>query len=105
VLHSTDNGWEQITKYDSAADCFNWEETRDFMPQMGPMVGYAITAVIQPSNKAHKVKKPDANKDYQRCLGVRLHVCMYWCISLNSTIVLASSFAFTPSMWSTLLDT
>jgi hypothetical protein len=60
------NGWEQITKYDSAADCFNWEETRDFMPQMGPMVGYAITAVIQPSNKAHKVKKPDANKDYQR---------------------------------------
>src|SRR5262249_3807949 len=25
------------------------------MPQMGPMVGYAVTVVIQPSNKAHKM--------------------------------------------------
>ena len=29
------NGWEQITKRDLAADGFNLEETRDFMPQMG----------------------------------------------------------------------
>ena len=27
------NGWEQITKRDPAADGFNLEETRDFMPQ------------------------------------------------------------------------
>jgi hypothetical protein len=29
------NGWEQITKHDAAADAFNLEEVRDFMPQMG----------------------------------------------------------------------
>ena len=33
------NGWEQVTQRDIAADAFNIEETRDFMPQMGPMVG------------------------------------------------------------------
>ncbi len=38
------NGWEQITKHDIAADGFNLEEIRDFMPQMGPMVGYAVTS-------------------------------------------------------------
>ena len=40
------NGWEQITKHNPGADAFNIEETRDFMPQMGPMVGYAITLGI-----------------------------------------------------------
>lgn len=48
------NGWEQITKHDIAHDAFNLEETRDFMPQMGPMVGYAVTVVIEPGNPAHK---------------------------------------------------
>ena len=48
------NGWEQITKGDSSADAFNLEEVRDFMPQMGPMVGYAVTVVIEPSNAAHR---------------------------------------------------
>jgi len=33
------NGWEQITRHDIAADGFDLEECRDFMPQMGPMVG------------------------------------------------------------------
>ena len=37
------NGWEQITSRDNAHDGFNLEETHDFMPQMGPMVGYAVT--------------------------------------------------------------
>ncbi|MCC7165724.1 MAG: RraA family protein, partial [Anaerolineae bacterium] len=36
---------------DPLADRFNIEDTRDFMPQMGPMAGYAITVVIQPSNR------------------------------------------------------
>ena len=44
------NGWEQITKSDVARDAVNVEETRDFMPQMGPMVGYAVTLIIEPSN-------------------------------------------------------
>jgi len=48
------NGWEQITKGDAAADAFNLEPVTDFMPQMGPMVGYAVTVVIQPSLKEHK---------------------------------------------------
>jgi 4-hydroxy-4-methyl-2-oxoglutarate aldolase len=48
------NGWEQITSRDNARDGFNLDETRDFMPQMGPMVGYAVTVVIEPSNPDHK---------------------------------------------------
>ncbi|XP_062520325.1 protein DlpA-like [Corticium candelabrum] len=63
------NGWEQITKHDSAADCFNIEETRDFMPEQGPMIGYAATVVIEPSKKAHKANKPTAKSDYRRYLA------------------------------------
>ncbi len=60
------NGWEQITRHDIAADAFNLEETRDFMPQMGPMVGYAVTVVIEPSNPAHRPANPDAWTQYRR---------------------------------------
>ena len=60
------NGWEQVTKRDPAADAFNLEETRDFMPQMGPMVGYAVTVVIEPSNKAHRDANPNAWDEYRR---------------------------------------
>ena len=42
------NGWEQITRR-SRLTGFNIEETRDFMPEFGPMVGYAITVKIKPS--------------------------------------------------------
>ena len=59
------NGWEQITQSNIAADGFNLEPTTDFMPQMGPMVGYAITMVIEPSNPAHKEKyDPRAYREY-----------------------------------------
>lgn len=59
------NGWEKITKGDTATDAINHEETRDFMPQMGPMVGYAITVVIEPSNQKHK-ERTDAWAEYRR---------------------------------------
>lgn len=59
------NGWEQITKSDIAADAFNLEETRDFMPQMGPMVGYAVTLVVEPSNRHHK-SKANAWNEYRK---------------------------------------
>ena len=59
------NGWEQITRRDCAADAFNLEETRDFMPQMGPMIGYAITLVIEPSHKEHK-QVANAWEDYRK---------------------------------------
>lgn len=48
------NGWEQITKRDASAEGFNIEEVTDYMPQMGPMIGYAVTLVIEPSNKEHR---------------------------------------------------
>jgi len=60
------NGWEQITKHDVAKDGINLEETRDFMPQMGPMVGRAITVVFEPSNPRHPKKNPNAWSDYRR---------------------------------------
>ena len=47
------NGWEQVTRRSPARDCVNAELTTDYMPQMGPMVGYAVTLVVEPSNKAH----------------------------------------------------
>ncbi len=61
------NGWEQITKGDIAGDAFNLEETHDFMPQMGPMVGYAVTVIIEPSNAAHKQNA--RGDDYRRYLA------------------------------------
>lgn len=59
------NGWEQITQHDIAASAFNLEETRDFMPQMGPMVGYAVTVVVEPSVRAHKTSQPNAWHEYR----------------------------------------
>jgi len=58
------NGWEQITRRNPAEDAFNLEETRDFMPQMGPMVGYAVTLVFEPSNPKHR--NPEALRAYRR---------------------------------------
>jgi regulator of RNase E activity RraA len=58
------NGWEQITNHDIAGDCFNIEETHDFMPQMGPMVGYAVTMVFEPSNPDHQKNNPNAFLEY-----------------------------------------
>jgi 4-hydroxy-4-methyl-2-oxoglutarate aldolase len=63
------NGWEQITRHDPSRDAFNLEDVRDFMPQMGPMVGYAVTVVVQPGNVAHRQANPNAWSDYRRYLA------------------------------------
>ena len=63
------NGWEEVTRRDIAADAFNLEETRDFMPQMGPMVGYAITLVIQPIQPHHSATNPNGWADYRRYIA------------------------------------
>jgi regulator of RNase E activity RraA len=63
------NGWEQITRRDNCRDAVNLEETRDFMPQMGPMVGYAVTLRIEPSNAAHRRERPNAVSEYRRYLA------------------------------------
>lgn len=60
------NGWEQITRRDAARDGVNREETHDFMPQMGPMIGYAVTVTIQPGEIRHRQEQPDAWSDFRR---------------------------------------
>jgi len=60
------NGWEQITRRDPAADAFNLEEVRDFMPQMEPMIGDAVTVVIEPSNLDRRKSNPNAWSEYRR---------------------------------------
>lgn len=60
------NGWEQITVHDASSEGFNIEETCDFMPQMGPMVGYAVTVVCEPGNPAHPKETPNAFIEYLR---------------------------------------
>ncbi len=59
------NGWEQITRHDAARDGFNFEPVHDFMPHMGPMAGYAITVVVEPSNPEHPKKNPAAWSEYR----------------------------------------
>jgi regulator of RNase E activity RraA len=60
------NGWEQVTRRDPGSDAFNLEETRDFMPQLGPMIGYAITVVIEPGNPRHRAVNPNGWQEYRR---------------------------------------
>jgi len=60
------NGWEQITSRDSARECFNREEVRDFMPQMGVMVGRAVTVVVQASDARHRKEHPENWTNYVR---------------------------------------
>lgn len=60
------NGWEQITRHDPAREAFNLEETHDFMPEMGTMVGYAVTVIIEPSNATHPRTSPEAWGKYRR---------------------------------------
>src|SRR5687767_3301007 len=63
------NGWEQITSHDSGKDGFNVEETVDFMPHMGPMVGYAVTVTCQPGNPEHPRRNADAWTAYRRYIA------------------------------------
>ena len=48
------NGWEQITSHDPAQVGINLEPTTDFMPQMGSMVGYAVTVVAEVNANIHR---------------------------------------------------
>lgn len=63
------NGWEQITSHDAGRDGFNPEPCHDFMPEMGPMVGYAVTVAIEPSNPEHPQQNPDGWSRYRRYVG------------------------------------
>jgi 4-hydroxy-4-methyl-2-oxoglutarate aldolase len=63
------NGWEQITDCDVGKDGFNLEPCQDFMPEMGPMAGYAVTVVIEPGNPVHRKKTPQAWSEYRRYIA------------------------------------
>lgn len=63
------NGWERITRHDIAKEGFNTEEVVDFMPEMGPMVGYAVTVVFEPSNPQHRHTNPNAWREYREYLA------------------------------------
>lgn len=54
------NGWEQITAHDASRVGISREPVTDYMPQMGPMVGYAVTVVVEPSNPEHPRHAPSA---------------------------------------------
>ena len=62
------NGWEQITKEDITLH-FNQEPVTDYMEPMGPMVGYAVTVVFEPSNPEHPAKNPNAWDEYRAYLA------------------------------------
>ena len=59
------NGWEAYTRRDRLGGVFTLEETRDFMPQMGPMAGRAVTCVFEPSNPSHPKANPRAWAEYR----------------------------------------
>lgn len=58
------NGWEQISRVDRRT-VVNRQDVRDFMPQFGPMVGYAVTLEVEPSNPAHLRENPQAPARYR----------------------------------------
>jgi 4-hydroxy-4-methyl-2-oxoglutarate aldolase len=60
------NGWEQTTRHDAGKDGFNPEPCQDFMPETGPMAGYAVTVVIEPGNPDHPKRNPDGWSQYRR---------------------------------------
>lgn len=60
------NGWEQITRRNAGKEGFNIEETHDFMPMLGSMVGYAVTLMIEPGNPAHIKKNISAWSEYRK---------------------------------------
>lgn len=62
------NGLEQISRADLRT-CVNAEETRDCMPQMGAMCGWAVTVVVEPGNPAHPPANPKAWSEYRRHLA------------------------------------
>lgn len=63
------NGWEQITEHDPAGRFVNLEETVDFMPGMGPMIGYAVTVKIEPSNPNHPGENPGSWSAYREYIA------------------------------------
>jgi len=63
------NGWEKVTRLERTQGRFNRVPLHDYMPQMGIMVGTAVTVVCQPSNPEHQRANPDAQRQYMQYLA------------------------------------
>jgi regulator of RNase E activity RraA len=67
---SVANALEQISGADPLT-LFNLEETRDFMPELGPMVGVAMTVVISGGDPRPKREQPQNFNLYREYLASR----------------------------------
>ena len=63
------NGWEAITKRDRLEAGISRESVIDFAPQMGPMVGYAVTVEYCAGSKKTSEENPDAYMNLYRYLA------------------------------------
>jgi 4-hydroxy-4-methyl-2-oxoglutarate aldolase len=64
------NAIEQLSRADPLT-LSNLEEARDFMPDMGPMVGYAMTVVISGGDPRAKQSQPQNFNAYREYLASR----------------------------------
>ena len=62
------NAVEQLTRADRLT-LSNLEEARDFMPEMGPMIGYAMTVVISGVSPRPKTEQPENFLRYREYLA------------------------------------
>ncbi|MGB3024891.1 RraA family protein [Paradevosia shaoguanensis] len=60
------NGWEQVSRVDRRS-VVNRDAVQDFMPQFGPMIGYAVTLEVEPSNPRH-IERSEAPREYRAYL-------------------------------------
>ncbi len=63
------NGWEQITSRNPGREGITIEESTDVMPQMGAMVGRAVTVVCQPGEPGHRETNPNAWSEYRKYIA------------------------------------
>ena len=63
------NGWEQITSHDTTKGHFNLNKTTDYMPEMGPMVGYAVTVKCSPSQKKYSENAIELSRKYREYIA------------------------------------
>lgn len=59
------NGWEVHTQAERLTLRLNRDPVHDFVPEAGPIVGTAVTLVIEPSNPRWPSALPDAANEYR----------------------------------------
>jgi 4-hydroxy-4-methyl-2-oxoglutarate aldolase len=60
------NGWEQVSSVDRRT-VVNLDDVRDFMPQFGAMIGYAVTLEVDPNNP-DPLERKEAPQEYRAYL-------------------------------------